>query len=56
LSSLLANAHIPSRLTFRAVLLVFVVIAPLVMEPMKLLPQLWHGILGLLASIGIMSK
>ncbi|KIW42601.1 uncharacterized protein PV06_06133 [Exophiala oligosperma] len=38
------------------VLLIFVVIAPLLIEQLRLLPQVWNFILGLLAKVGLVSK
>ncbi|KAJ9503924.1 hypothetical protein H2202_001063 [Exophiala xenobiotica] len=38
------------------VLLIFVVIAPLLIEQFKLLPQAWEFIMGLLAKVGLVSK
>ncbi|KIW26259.1 uncharacterized protein PV07_09371 [Cladophialophora immunda] len=38
------------------VLLIFVVVAPLIIEQLKLLPYLWGLLLDLLAKIGLVSK
>ncbi|KAH0842382.1 hypothetical protein Z517_02273 [Fonsecaea pedrosoi CBS 271.37] len=38
------------------VLLIFVVIAPLLIEQLKLIPYLWGLLLDLLAKIGLVSK
>ncbi|KAK4939839.1 hypothetical protein LTR10_019906 [Elasticomyces elasticus] len=38
------------------VLLAFVVIAPLVIEQLKLLPQIWAFLMNILSKIGLVSK
>jgi len=38
------------------VLLAFVVIAPLLIEQLKLLPQIWAFILNILSKVGLVSK
>jgi hypothetical protein len=42
-------------MTFKGVL-IFVVIIPLLLEPMKLLPQVWDFIMGVLASVGLVRR
>jgi len=37
-------------------LLVFVVVVPLLLEPMKLLPQVWEFIMSTLAMVGLVSR
>ena len=44
-----------TQLTILGVL-IFVVIVPLLLEPMKLLPQAWEFIMSILASVGLVSK
>jgi hypothetical protein len=40
----------------QTVILIFVIILPLLLEPMKLLPNLWDMIRSTLASIGLVSR
>jgi hypothetical protein len=36
--------------------LIFVVVVPLLLEPLRLLPQAWEYVLNLLASIGLLKR
>jgi hypothetical protein len=36
--------------------LIFVVVVPLLLEPMRLLPQAWGFVMNILASIGLVKR
>ena len=40
----------------RTALLIFVVVIPLLLEPLKLMPTIWNFILNILSRIGIYSR